>query len=71
MKRRINTAGRIDSQLLIQVQDEISYWRNVLKRVVAVVRSLAAAGLPYCTVKDLERPIIVGTLLCDRINIRI
>ena len=40
------TAGRIDSELLTQIEDETSYWRNVLKRVVAVVRSLAAAGLP-------------------------
>lgn len=46
MKRRMTSAGRVDSQLLSQVEDEISYWRNVLKRVVAVVRSLAAAGLP-------------------------
>lgn len=46
MKRRMTTAGRIDSQIMIQLEDEKSYWRNVLKRVVAVVRSLAAAGLP-------------------------
>lgn len=46
MKKRMTIAERIDSQLLIQAQDEEKYWRNVLKRVVAVVKCLAAAGLP-------------------------
>lgn len=46
MRKRMTTAQRIDSQLLIQIHDEEKYWQNVLKRVVAVVKSLAAAGLP-------------------------
>lgn len=45
IKTRMSSKG-IQSLLTSQIEDEQNYWRNVLKRVVAVVKSLAAAGLP-------------------------
>jgi hypothetical protein len=44
---RHKTAGRLDSALAIQFETEQNYWRNVLQRVVAVVRFLCARGLPF------------------------
>jgi len=40
MKDRGNTLGRIDNNLVRQVEIQHTYWINVLKRVVAVVYSL-------------------------------
>lgn len=45
-KRRSDEAGRIDKQLLIQSKEEVKYWKNVLQRVVAVIKKLASRGLP-------------------------
>lgn len=39
--------GRIDEALVLQLNEEKSYWRNVLKRVVAVVKRLASRGLAF------------------------
>lgn len=38
--------GRIDQALAAQRDDEITYWQNILKRVVAVIKILAYRGLP-------------------------
>lgn len=38
---------RVDSNLVIQFQQEVTYWRDVLKRVVEVVKFLASRGLPF------------------------
>jgi len=40
MKKRGSEVGRIDHQLILQVQIETNYWKEVLTRVVAVVKSL-------------------------------
>lgn len=37
MKKRGSEVGRIDHQLILQVQTETNYWKEVLTRVVAVV----------------------------------
>lgn len=37
-KRRSDEEGRIDKQLLIQSKEEVKYWKNVLQRVVAVIK---------------------------------
>lgn len=37
--------GRIDSLMQKQLNDEIIYWQNVLRRVVATVKSLTSRGL--------------------------
>lgn len=47
MKSRCSESGKISQLLSIQIEDEKQYWRKVLTRVVAVVRSLASAGLPF------------------------
>lgn len=47
MNERSNTLGRIDHALTIQLDEEIIYWRNVLKRVVACVKALASRGLSF------------------------
>ncbi|CAH0546870.1 unnamed protein product [Brassicogethes aeneus] len=39
--------GRIDANITLLHEQEISYWRNVLKRVVAVIKALASRGLPF------------------------
>lgn len=45
MKKRGSEVGRIDHQLILQVQTETNYWKEVLTRVVAVVKSLSSRGL--------------------------
>ncbi|KAF2905479.1 hypothetical protein ILUMI_00699 [Ignelater luminosus] len=39
--------GRLDNLLHVQIDKEITYWRNVLKRVVAVVKRLCSRGLAF------------------------
>ena len=38
---------RLDKSLAAQIEDEQDYWRNVLPRVVSVVKFLASRGLPF------------------------
>ncbi len=45
LKQRAKIRGRIDHELTLQLEAETSYWRNVLRRVVAVVKSLTSRGL--------------------------
>lgn len=47
LKQRANVLGRIDHALVVQLEEEILYWRNVLKRVIAAVKCLASRGLPF------------------------
>ena len=44
---RKNVGGRVDKSLVFQTEEEIKYWHEVLRRIVAVVRSLSARGLPF------------------------
>lgn len=44
---RSKAVGRVDIELLSQHQKEVGYWRNVLQRIVAVVKFLASRGLPF------------------------
>ncbi|CAB3242520.1 unnamed protein product [Arctia plantaginis] len=39
--------NRIDHDLVIQTETEISYWRNVLRRVVGATKALSSRGLPF------------------------
>lgn len=45
--KRSNEAGRIDSDLQVQLNKEKEYWREVLRRLVSVIKYLAARGLPF------------------------
>lgn len=47
LRDRGNTKGRVDKSLIEQLEAEIRYWRNVLARVVATVKMLAARGLAF------------------------
>ena len=47
LKNRGNEMSRIDKRLLSQHEQEVTYWRNVLKRVVSVVKKLASRGLAF------------------------
>lgn len=47
MKNRSEVLGRIDSKLIFQMDTEINYWKNVLTRVVAVVKALSSRGLSF------------------------
>ncbi|XP_060845353.1 zinc finger MYM-type protein 1-like [Rhopalosiphum padi] len=47
LKHRGNVSERIDYSLIKQLDTEIEYWRNVLKRVVETIKSLASRGLPF------------------------
>ncbi|GBP64565.1 Zinc finger MYM-type protein 1 [Eumeta japonica] len=47
MKTRSAINGRLDNLLQVQIDEEITYWRNVLKRVVAVVKRLCSRGLAF------------------------
>ncbi|XP_025191154.1 zinc finger MYM-type protein 1-like [Melanaphis sacchari] len=44
---RGNVTQRIDSKLMEQVNQEKIYWKNVLTRIVAIVKKLASRGLPF------------------------
>lgn len=44
---RHKKAGRLDTAMTIQFENEQKYWRNVLQRIVAVVRFLCSRGLPF------------------------
>ncbi|KAG6937963.1 zinc finger MYM-type containing 1 [Chelydra serpentina] len=44
--QRCKLSGRINSVLLAQFEKECSYWRKVLKRVVATVKLLSSLRLP-------------------------
>ncbi|KAJ8953391.1 hypothetical protein NQ318_023508 [Aromia moschata] len=39
--------GNIQCFLTAQLNEEISYWKNILKRVVAVIKGLASRGLAF------------------------
>lgn len=39
--------GNIQCSLTAQLNEEISYWKNILKRVVAVIKGLASRGLAF------------------------
>lgn len=45
--RRKNVLGRIDMKLQVQAETEVTYWKNVLRRVVAVIKKLGGRGLPF------------------------
>ena len=47
LKQRSDTKNRIDYDLVIQTETEISYWRNVLRRGEAATIALAFRGLPF------------------------
>ena len=42
---RSKELGRIDSELALQTQERLNYWRILLKRVIHVVKYLCAHGL--------------------------
>lgn len=44
---RSKVYGKIDTMLQVEIQEEINYWRNVLKRVIAVVKKLGSRGLAF------------------------
>lgn len=46
-KNRSSTLTRIDGKLFTQFENEVQYWRNVLQRVIAVVKKLSSRGLPF------------------------
>jgi len=47
MKDHGNTLGRIDNNVVRQIETQRTYWVNVLKRVLAVVKRLSSRGLPF------------------------
>ncbi|XP_026482761.1 zinc finger MYM-type protein 1-like [Ctenocephalides felis] len=46
-KARAVIQGRVDQHLMKQLDNEILYWKKVLYRVIAIVKSLAIRGLPF------------------------
>jgi hypothetical protein len=44
---RKNTYFRIDKPIVSQLNDEISYWRNVLHRLATIIQSLSSRGLSF------------------------
>lgn len=47
LRDRNKIDGRLDNLLQVQIDEEITYWRNVLMRVVAVVKRLCSRGLSF------------------------
>lgn len=44
--KRCNASERIDKQMLTELENECKYWKNVLRRVIAVIKHLCQRGLP-------------------------
>lgn len=44
---RSKIIARVDNGLISQYNTEINYWKNVLKRIVAMVKFLASRGLGF------------------------
>lgn len=47
LKERAIIVGRVDHELVLELQEETCYWRNVLRSVVAAFKKLASRGLPF------------------------
>lgn len=45
--RRMTSVGRIDEELVICINQETEYWKQVLKRIAATVKLLAGQGLAF------------------------
>lgn len=46
-KARAVVHGRVDQRLIKQLDEEIVYWKKILYRVIAIIKSLAIRGLPF------------------------
>ncbi|XP_057663115.1 zinc finger MYM-type protein 5-like [Diorhabda carinulata] len=46
-KARAAIQGRVDQRLMMQLDEEILYWKKVLHRVIVIIKSLAIRGLPF------------------------
>lgn len=46
-KTRANDLSRVDKKLISVFEQEVQYWRNVLQRVVSVVKKLSSRGLAF------------------------
>ena len=44
---RSNIVSRIDADVQKQIRAEVNYWRNVLRRVIAVIRKLSSRGMAF------------------------
>lgn len=44
---RLQLSSHVDSQLIIQFNDQCYYSKEVLKRIVAVIKFFASRGLPF------------------------
>ena len=47
LRARGQIAGRIDNELASQLETEIKYWRDLLNRVVALVKKFSIRGIPF------------------------
>lgn len=47
MAQRLKVSGRIDSVIIMEFKNEVSYWREVLKRVIETVKFLSSRGKPF------------------------
>ena len=47
LKNRNAACGKMDNMLILQQNKEREYWRNVLRRVVAIVKALSSRGLAF------------------------
>lgn len=47
MKANGNNLGQIDCNLTIRLKEESTYWRKVLKCIVATVKAFASRGLSF------------------------
>ncbi len=47
LKERAKIHGRVDHELALQLEAESSYWKNVLRKVIATIKKQASCGLPF------------------------
>lgn len=47
LKARAVVHGRVDERLVKQLDGEVLYWKKIIYRVIAIIKSLAIRGLPF------------------------
>lgn len=70
LKDKTNALGRVDKILTAKYNKEVAYWKIVLRRVVAVIRSLTARD---CILEGMAKSLVLFTtetlLLKQLINV--
>lgn len=62
--KRSKFVNQIHAYLEKQISTEVQHWRDILKRVIAVIKALALRGLPFRGDDERSVRYIMGIILC-------